>query len=359
MSLFISRTPYRISFFGGGSDYPEWYKQNGGSVLSTTIDKYCYLTCRFQPTFFEKKHRIVWSYIEKIDTIAEILHPAVREGLKFLGFNDERGIEIHHQGDLPARTGIGSSSSFSVGLINALTALKGGIISKQDLSEKAIYLERDILKETGGVQDQYAAAYGGFNRIVFNKEGVKILPVMVSENILNKLCSNLILVYSGSSRFSSDVSKSLVNNLSKKEKYLTYMVDQVEKGEKLIKEGKLDEFGNLLDEAWNLKKQLSESITSPEVEELYEQGIKAGALGGKLIGGGSAGFVLFYVPCSKQISFKKALNKFIKIPFKFDYEGSKIIYKDTDNISYVNRVQNQDNNILEFDFQGNISKLSN
>lgn len=329
MSLFISRTPYRISFFGGGSDYPEWYEQNGGSVLSMAIDKYCYITCRYQPTFFEKKHRIVWSHIEMVDTIGEILHPAVRESLKFLNFNNKCGVEIHHQGDLPARTGIGSSSSFSVGLINALTALQGGTIDKKELSEKAVHLERNILKETGGVQDQYAAAYGGFNKIVFSKQGVNVSPVVVSRSILNELSQNLVLVYTGSSRFSSDVSKSIITNFNQKETYIRRMVEQVEIGEKLIKGGNLDDFGKLLGEGWKLKKELSGNMTTSEIDEIYSEGIQAGALGGKLIGGGGAGFVLFYVPRLHQASFRESFRRFIKVSFEIDWEGSSLIYRDS------------------------------
>lgn len=335
MNLFISRTPFRISFFGGGSDYPSWYKENGGAVLSTAINRYCYLFCRYQPTFFEKKHRVVWSHIEVVDTIGEILHPAVREGLKYLNFGNERGVEILHQGDLPARTGIGSSSSFSVGLINALSALKGQELSKSELAEKAIYLEREVLKETGGVQDQYAAAYGGFNKIVFTGEGVKVLPVNVSKTTLNTLCKNLVLVYTGSSRFSSDVSKTIMDNMEAKEKYLRLMVEQVEKGENLLKTGNLDDFGNLLGEGWRLKKELSGHMTTSEIDDIYEQGLQAGALGGKLIGGGNSGFVLFYIPHQKRSAFNDAMRKFMRVPFGIDWEGSKLIYQET-------QQQNQD-----------------
>ncbi|MBY0461939.1 MAG: kinase [Alphaproteobacteria bacterium] len=256
------------------------------------------------------------------------MHPAVRESLKFLGFNNAQGVEIHHQGDLPARTGIGSSSSFSVGLINALTSLQGGFIDKKGLAEKAVHLERDILRETGGVQDQYAAAYGGFNRITFSKEGVTVTPVTASRNVLNELSENLVLVYTGSSRFSSEVSKSIVTNLNQKESYLRLMVQQVDTGEKLIKNGSLDEFGKLLGEGWKLKKELSGNMTTPEIDEIYSKGIEAGALGGKLIGGGSAGFVLFYVPRSRQMAFREVFKKLIKVFFKIDWDGSTLIYKE-------------------------------
>ncbi len=338
MSLVISRTPYRISFFGGGSDYPEWYRERGGCVLSTAIDKYCYILCRHQPVFFERKHRIVWSHIETVDTLREILHPAVREGLKYLGFDDNKGIEIHHQGDLPARTGIGSSSSFSVGLIHALMALKGQFPDYQSLAEQAVHLEREILKEIGGVQDQYAAAYGGFNKITFSKEGVKVTPLGVNKSILETLCENLVLVYSGKSRLSSDVSQSIVQNINQKEAYLTLMMDQVEKAEKMLKEGNLDDFGRLLGEGWRLKKELSGNMTTPEINELYDTAIQSGALGGKLIGGGSAGFLLFYVPRGHQRSFKDVLGKFIQASFKIDWEGSTLLLHDNVDLPSGKRV---------------------
>ncbi|MDR4494375.1 MAG: kinase [Nitrospirales bacterium] len=258
--MIISRTPYRLSFFGGGTDYPQWYLQNEGAVLSTTIDKYCYVSCRYLPPFFNIKHRIVWSHIETVSSIAEILHPAVREGLRFLGFDDSEGVEIQHQGDLPARSGIGSSSSFSVGLVKALTGLKGGMLGKMELARQAITLEQEVLHETVGSQDQVAAAFGGFNVIRFFRDGqIEVEPLTLSLGRLAELEQSLMLLYTGTSRLGSEISKNVTKNFSLRSVELSEMHAMVDKGLNILSGAcALEEFGKLLHKSWMAKRTLSD-----------------------------------------------------------------------------------------------------
>jgi D-glycero-alpha-D-manno-heptose-7-phosphate kinase len=326
--MLISRTPFRISFFGGGTDYPSWYLKEGGAVLSTTIDKYCYLSCRYLPPFFNTRHRIVWSHIETVNSISEILHPAVREGLRFLGFDDSVGIEIHHQGDLPARSGMGSSSAFAAGLIKALMALQGQMISKHDLALKAIALEQEVLQDIVGSQDQVAVAYGGFNVIHFQPNGdIQVEPVTVPQSRLAELESRLMLCYTGMSRFSSEVASKVVANLDAKQVVLRQMRQMVDTALKILNgQEDLDAFGSLLHQAWMLKRELSQVITNSRIDEIYETAMSHGALGGKLLGAGSAGFMVFYVLPEKQAAVQQALSQLLWVPFAFDREGSTIIY---------------------------------
>ena len=328
--MIISRTPFRISFFGGGTDYPAWYLEEGGAVLSTTIDKYCYISCRFLPPFFNIKHRIVWSHIETVSTISEILHPAVREGLRFLGFDDSVGLEIHHQGDLPARAGMGSSSSFAVGLIKALTALRGQMINKHDLALKAIELEQNVLKEHVGSQDQVAAAYGGLNVIHFSPNGdFQVEPVTIPASRITELQSRLLLFYTGTSRLASEVAADVVANLQSKQEVLRQMRSFVDQAVSLLNgNGSLDDFGRLLHENWKLKCQQSEFITNPIVDGIYKTAIEHGALGGKLLGAGGSGFIVFYVPPERQPHVKEALSGYLHVPFRFESEGCRLIYAD-------------------------------
>lgn len=326
--MIISKTPYRMSFFGGGTDYPQWYLEEGGAVLSTTINKYCYITCRLLPPFFPVKHRIVWSQIETIDSISEIQHPAVREGLRLLGMDDGTGLEIHHQGDLPARSGIGSSSSFSVGLIKGLSALRGQMISKHDLALKAIELEQKVLKENVGAQDQIAAAYGGFNLIQFEQSGeINLEPVTVAAARLEDLESNLMLFYAGASRIGSEVAAELLNNIPNKKNELRTMATHVDDAMSILNgNGSMDDFGRLLHEGWLLKRGLSSSVSSPEIDSIYEKAINNGALGGKLMGAGGTGFMVFYVPKERRQSLRHALSGYLHVPFKFEREGCSVIY---------------------------------
>jgi D-glycero-alpha-D-manno-heptose-7-phosphate kinase len=326
--MIIARTPFRLSFFGGGTDYPTWYRTEGGAVLSTTIDKYCYLSLRHLPPFFATKHRVVWSHVETVSTVAEILHPAVREGLRMLGFDDEVGLEIHHQGDLPARAGMGSSSAFAVGLIQALAAFRGQMIGKHELALQAITLEQDRLGENVGSQDQVAAAYGGLNRIAFLAGGeIRVDPVTVAPTRVQELQRRLLLLYTGTSRFASEVAADVVANLHAKREALLRMRAMVDEAVAILSSGDdLDAFGALLDEGWALKRQLSARVASDVVEEVYRKALKQGSLGGKLLGAGGSGFMLFYVPPRRREAVLRALSAYLHVPFCFESEGSRIIY---------------------------------
>jgi len=331
--MIITRTPYRVSFFGGGTDYPAWYRKEGGAVLSTTIDKYCYISARYFPPFFAEKHRIVWSHIETVTSVAEILHPAVREGLRYLGFDDTAGLEIHHQGDLPARSGIGSSSTFTVGLIKALMALRGQMIGKHDLALKAIDLEQRVLKENVGSQDQVAAAYGGINIIRFQpNDSIQVEPLTISYDRRCELESNLLLLYTGSSRLGGEIAASVIAKLDDKAAELRQLRRLVDQGaELLMGTGSLDAFGQLLHEAWQIKRGIADGVTNSGVDGIYKTACDHGALGGKLLGAGSKGFMLFYVPREKQQAVMQALPHYLWVPVNFDWEGSTTIYYDSPN----------------------------
>lgn len=332
--MIISRTPYRISFFGGGTDYPAWYRTEGGAVLSSTIDKYCYISCRYLPPFFNIRHRIVWSHIETVNTISEILHPAVREGLRYLGFDDSVGLEIHHQGDLPARSGIGSSSTFSVGLIKALTALRGQMIGKHDLALKALELEQNVLKESVGSQDQVAAAYGGINVIRFlANDSIQVEPLTISKERIRQLEKNLLLLFTGSSRMGGEIAKHVIASLADKATQLRQLHQMVEQAAAILTgDGSLDDFGRLLHEAWMIKRGLASGVTNSAVDEVYHIALQHGALGGKLLGAGSKGFMLFYVPFEKQKALMQVLSNFLWVPVQFEWEGSTTIYYDNPNL---------------------------
>ena len=328
--MIITKTPYRISFFGGGSDYPQWYLKNGGEVLSTTIDKYIYLSCRNLPPFFNHKHRIVWSKVELVKNIDQIQHKAVKNLLKNLKIKN--GLEIHYDGDLPARSGMGSSSCFVVGLINSILALKNIRINKKDLAKKSIFFEQKILKETVGSQDQIAAAYGGFNKIKFYTNGkFEVYPLKLNKKKIYKLNRNLILLYTGIKRTAHHIAKSYVNNLTNEKKNeMTQILSFVKEAEKYLKNGCFDEFGMLLNESWMAKKNLSRKMSSSPIDEIYDLAISKGALGGKLLGAGGGGFFLLYVPYEKQKNFMRYFKKFIRIPFNFEKTGSKIIFNQND-----------------------------
>jgi D-glycero-alpha-D-manno-heptose-7-phosphate kinase len=326
--MIISRTPFRISFFGGGTDYPGWYNIKGGAVLAATINKYCYISCRHLPPFFEHRYRIVYSKIENCKSINEIIHPSVRAILTYLNYN--RGVEIHHDGDLPARSGLGSSSAFTVGLLHALYALKGQIIDKKRLSEESIYVEQELLNETVGSQDQVSAAHGGLNHIVFPSVGkIEVKPIPLANSRIDELNSYLMLFYTGIRRTAADVADSYVNNIEKKNKQLCKLMDFVEEGISILTGGKdLSTFGHLLHETWQIKRTLSEKVTNAEVDELYGRARSTGALGGKLTGAGGGGFLLLFVPPSKQKKVRECLDHLIYVPIKIDFSGSQIIFFD-------------------------------
>lgn len=324
--MIISRTPYRISFFGGGTDYPSWYTKHGGAVLATSIDKYCYITCRYLPPFFEHKSRIVYSKIESCQSIDDIQHPSAREVLRFLKI--DRGIEIHHDGDLPARSGMGSSSSFTVGLLNALYALKGVMPTKHELAMQSIYIEQELIKETVGSQDQTMAAYGGFNHVQFLPNGeISVRPVIMSSEQSHQLNAHLMLFYTGIKRTAADVASSYVDNIESKRRQLRIMKDLVDESLSLLNsKAGLSGFGELMHEAWLAKRSLSASVTNSYVDEAYEAARAAGAIGGKITGAGGGGFMLLFVPPERQSAVRAALKNLIHVPFVFDYNGSQTIY---------------------------------
>lgn len=326
--MIISRTPFRISFLGGGTDYPAWYRLHGGAVLATTIDKYCYLTCRYLPPFFEHRSRVVWSKIEVCQKLDEITHPVVRETLRYLKI--DRGVEIHHDGDLPARSGMGSSSAFTVGLLNALYALKGNISSKQQLAKESIYVEQEILKETVGSQDQVLAAYGGLNHVTFLPNGeISVRPITISQNRFEEFNSHLMLFYSGIKRTASDVANSYVNGIDSRKRQLRILKDLVEEGLKILNSGQdLTGFGEVLHEAWQVKRSLSDKVSNSHIDELYERARAAGAIGGKLTGAGGGGFLLLFVPPDKKQEVRTQFSQLIHVPFKFEFSGSQIIFFD-------------------------------
>jgi len=328
--MIISKTPYRISFFGGGSDYPSWYIENGGVVLSTTIDKYIYISCRYLPPFFEHKYRIVWSQMENVKAINEIKHRAVKEMLKY--FKIKSGLEIHYDGDLPATSGMGSSSVFVVGLMNLLNNLQGKKIKKKMLAQKSIHFEQKILKDVVGSQDQVAATYGGFNKITFKSGGgFNVNPTSIKKETLNKLNRNLLLVYTGIRRTAHHIAKTYINKLNKSKKsHILQILSLVGEAEKTLTKGDVNNFGKLLHESWLEKKGLSSSITNSFIDEIYNIAINKGALGGKLLGAGGGGFFLFYIPYFKQKNFIKYFRKLVTIPFKFSSEGSTILFKNID-----------------------------
>jgi D-glycero-alpha-D-manno-heptose-7-phosphate kinase len=337
--VIISRTPFRISFFGGGTDYPAWSSKYGGAVLATTIDKYCYLTCRYLPPFFEHRIRLVYSKIENCHTIDDIQHPSVKGILSHLQM--DRGIEIHHDGDLPARSGMGSSSSFTVGLLNALYALRGEIRSKQQLAAESIHIEQSVLEETVGSQDQVCAAYGGFNHISFLSNGeFSVRPVTLAPHRIEELNSHLMLFYTGLIRTASDVASSYVNDLDSKRRHLRIMKDLVEEGINVLNCGDdLHPFGELLHEAWQLKRDLGNRVSNSKIDELYDQARAAGAVGGKLTGAGGGGFLLLFVPPEKQTALKETLRHLIHVPFKFEFSGSQIIFFDSQQQDYLEQDQ--------------------
>lgn len=326
--MVISRTPFRISFFGGGTDYPAWYLNHGGSVLATTINKYCYLNVRFRPPFFGNKFRIVYSKIENCQTIDEITHPAVREILTFLKI--DRGLEIHHDGDLPARSGLGSSSAFTVGLLHALYALKGQMPNKHQLAKESIHLEQEVLKEAVGSQDQVLAAYGGFNHITFHPNGeITLKPITLSHKRIKELENHLMLFYTGIPRTASKVAKSYVKKINNKKKQLLIMQDLVEEALSVLTSGQdITSFGELLNESWQIKRTLSSAVSNSFVDEIYQKSLSSGAIGGKLIGAGGGGFLLLFVPPYHQRRVREKLSKLIYVPFKFESQGSQIIFYD-------------------------------
>jgi len=320
--MIISKTPLRISFFGGGSDYPEWYNDHGGVVLSTAINKFVYISLRELPPYFEHRHRIVYGQIENVKSTAEINHPAVRECFKY--FKIQEGLELHYDADLPSKSGTGSSSSFTVGLLNSLHNLKKTDVSPHFLATEAINIEQNIIKESVGSQDQCAAAYGGFNYMEFSKDEISVSKIPTEKNNIKKLESHLLLVFAGFPHNASNIA--MTYDFKNRETEIKEMMKLTKKAFYFLDNNRILEFGHLLNESWSLKKSLSNSISTPYIDYLYERSLKAGALGGKLMGAGGGGFMLLFCEPDKQEQLKKALEGMLFIPFKFEDNGSQIIF---------------------------------
>lgn len=322
--MIITQTPFRMSFFGGGTDFPDFYKEHGGSVISTTFDKYCYVTVRHLPRFFKYSTELSYSKTERVNRIEDIEHPAIREAMKLL---DMRELRLTYEADLPARSGLGTSSSFAVGMLNAFYALKGKYADKRKLADEAIYLERVLCNESGGIQDQIAAAFGGLNKIIFNANGYTVNPIIISPDRKVLLNNNLMLFFTGFSRFSSDIQVEAQKSLKGKQEDLLEMLKLVDDAEKLLtSDNDLDEFGQLLNYTWKLKRGLTNKVATDSINMIYEKAIKAGAIGGKLLGAGGGGFFLFYVQSEKQENVKGALKGLLHVPFEFETAGAKVIH---------------------------------
>lgn len=323
--MIITKTPFRMSFFGGGTDMESYFKENGGAVLSTTFDKYCYVNIRHLPRFFKYSTELSYSKTERVTDIENIEHPLIRNAMKMLNMHE---IRLTYEADLPARSGLGTSSSFAVGMLNAFYALKGKYADKKRLADEAIYLERVLCTESGGWQDQIAASFGGFNRINFNGDGYKVLPVIISPERKKQLNENLLMFFTGFTRFSSDIQKT--NKLDDKSKYvqLREMYSLVDEAENVLTNEKisLDEFGRLLAHTWKLKRCTGSAVSTNSIDELYFKGIKAGALGGKLLGAGGGGFLIFYVQPEYKEAVIQAMNDLMYIPFEFENNGTQVIH---------------------------------
>jgi len=324
--MIITRTPFRISFFGGGTDYPVWYREFGGAVLATAIDKCCYITCRRLPPFFEYHSRISYSRVENVNQNSAIEHPSVRACLQYMGVDE--GVEIHHVADLPARTGLGTSSSFTVGLLLGLYGLRDQMRNKHDLASDAIRVEQEVLKEAVGSQDQVTAAYGGFNRINFNTDGgIEVKQVITSPDRLAALQEKFALYFTGFARTASEIAKEQIKVTRNRKHELDTMFQMVNEAEAIVTNPNrsLDEFGHLLHESWQVKRTLTQNITNNSLDEIYEAGRSAGALGGKLLGAGGGGFMLFYVPPERRKELRVRLKNLLCIPFGFSNRGSHVV----------------------------------
>mgnify|MGYP000950826491 CR=1 FL=1 len=333
--MIITQTPFRMSFFGGGTDMEMFFRRYGGAVLSTTFDKYCYVNVRHLPRFFDYSTELSYSRTERVTDIQNIEHPAIRNAMKMLNMHE---IRLTYEADLPARSGLGTSSSFAVGMLNAFYALKGKYADKRKLADEAIYLERELCEEVGGWQDQIAASFGGFNRINFNTDGTyDVLPVIISPERKKFLNDRLMMFFTGFTRFSSDVQKANEVTAGNKEKILLEMLSLVDKAEHILtdKNTDLDEFGKLLDYSWRLKRQTGSVVSTNSIDELYEKGIKAGALGGKLLGAGGGGFLVFYVQNEYKNAVKDAMKNLMYIPFKFEDGGTRVIHYSPEEFEYI------------------------
>ncbi len=334
--MIITRTPFRMSFFGGGTDFESYFKEHGGAVLSTTFDKYCYVSVRHLPRFFDYWNEIIYSKIERVQHTDEIMHPAVRNAMKM---KDMHELRLSYDADLPARSGLGTSSSFAVGMLNAFSALKGKKLSKRQLADEAIYLERVLCNESGGIQDQIAAAFGGLNLISFGADGYKVRPVDISKERKDELNDRLMLFFTGFSRFSSDIQQGTVKALKDKYAELKEMTELTFEAERLLRneDADLNEFGRMLDHTWKLKRGISNGISTGSIDDMYSAGIKAGAFGGKLLGAGGGGFLLFYAEPDRQEAVREAMKELLYIPFRFEQEGTAIVHDEQESFEKTER----------------------
>ena len=330
--MIYTKTPFRMSFFGGGTDYPPFFREHGGSVIATTFDKYCYVSVRHLPRFFDYRNQLTYSRIEKTSTVDEIEHPMVRNAMKMLDMNE---LFISYDADLPARSGLGSSSSFAVGLLNAFHALKGQYADKRQLATEAIHLEREICAEDGGWQDQVEAAYGGMNRIDFTDEGFDVHPIIIRKERKEQLNRNLLFFFTGFVRLSSEVAREQVKATHDKTAELKQLLKLVDEGERVLNDrhGDLDDFGRLLHETWCIKRGLTSKVSTGALDAIYDRAMKSGALGGKLLGAGGGGFFAFYVPEDRQEAVKKAMSDLLYIPFHFEEGGTRVLYYQSENFS--------------------------
>lgn len=325
--MIITRTPLRVSFFGGGTDYPDWYNENGGSVISSSINKYSYIKARFLPPFFNYKFCIRYYYREEVKNVNQIKHPSVRNIFKFLKI--KKGVEIIHSGDLPARGGLGSSSSFTVGTLNAVSALHGKIFSKRDLANNSIFIEQALTKENVGSQDQTIAAFGGINKIDFGGPGnILVTPYALSKNNFLKFQDSLMLFFLGYPRDASEIAKTQIRLIPKKNSELKEIIQLTKEADIALQSNKLDikRIGKLLDVQWNIKKKLSPKVSNSKIDDIYSKFLKLGIYGGKLCGAGGGGFFLVSAPVEKHNFIRKKMNNFLHVPFRFDFTGSQIIY---------------------------------
>mgnify|MGYP001025360290 CR=1 FL=1 len=321
--MIITKTPFRMSFFGGGTDMPEFFMEHGGAVISTSFDKYCYVNVRHLPRFFDYSTELAYSRLERVTDINDIIHPAIREAMKYLDMHE---IRLTYEADLPARSGLGTSSSFAVGMLNAFYALKGKYADKKKLADDAIHLERELCNEAGGWQDQIAASFGGFNRITLNAEGYTVDPIIISPIRKKQLNDNLLLFFTGFTHFSADIQAE--NRDADRTKQLLEMLSLVDEAQNILTNTKtdLDEFGRLLDITWKLKRETGRKVSTNSIDALYDRGVKAGALGGKLLGAGGGGFLLFYVTPDQRECVLKELADLMYVPFEFENSGTRVIH---------------------------------
>ena len=322
--MIITKTPFRMSFFGGGTDIPDYFNKNRGAVIATSFDKYVYVTVRHLPRFFDYTTEVSYAQLEHVKSVDDIEHPMIRNAMKYLDMHE---LHISYDADLPAKTGLGTSSTFAVGLLNAFYSLKGKYASKLQLARDAIYVERVLCNEAGGWQDQITAAFGGLNRIDFYENSYKVTPIVINQERKDMLDNNLMLFFTGFTRFSADIQEAAKASLEEKKAQLDQMLALVDEAQDILenKERDLDDFGRLLDKTWKLKRGLTTEVSTGTIDELYEKGIAAGALGGKLLGAGGGGFLLFYVPKKKQKAVKKALG-LMEVPFHFERNGTRVVY---------------------------------